>query len=240
MGGQPFKDGEEPEYRQNVGDDDVFASVVLDEDFVRSAEVHEPSAVERILAASQSRAETEAPRGPDDTGERDGYGDDLGEDEGRFDRSDYGGYTGLDSPYGHSAQGWNPAFDVEHEHGSDYGYARRAHRPGAAGPPARRRARRPYEGPHGAAPDGTGPYRGHARWQRPIAWVLAVVMGIGLVALALSAVHRSDGKREAPAPPPATSAVESRTPEVGEREGDLGAVPPVPAETGAPRAAVGG
>jgi hypothetical protein len=53
------------------------------------------------------------------------------------------------------------------------------------------------------------PYRGHVRWQRPVAWVLAVVMGLGMVALAFSAIHRSvSGERGEPSPPPVTNGLE--------------------------------
>ncbi|MGH3324185.1 MAG: hypothetical protein ACRDOV_07120 [Streptomyces sp.] len=245
--GQPFPDGEEPEYRHHGAADDEFASVVFDEDFVRSAAVHEPTAVERILAAAQSHAESETARGFED-----GYGygpggegefdpeldpdvdadldidmemdvdiDDDPDDEGRFDRSDYSEYvepadgdeTGHDGPYGpfgpHSPYGPHsphaaysssgpfgafghhrhpgPRFDVAEEHGSDYRPPFRTHRA----------APRPYGG-------------GHVRWQRPIAWLLAVVMGIGMLALALSAVYRgTSGQRQDPAPPPATSEADS-------------------------------
>lgn len=37
------------------------------------------------------------------------------------------------------------------------------------------------------------PYRGHARWHRTVAWVLAVLMGIGVVALTFAAVYRGAG-----------------------------------------------
>lgn len=70
------------------------------------------------------------------------------------------------------------------------------------------------QGPHadglGLYPYHTvGPYRSHVRWQRPVAWVLAVVMGVGVVAMAFSAVYRGAvSQRQAPTPPPATSDVE--------------------------------
>ncbi|MEV8564695.1 hypothetical protein AB0436_03750 [Streptomyces sp. NPDC051322] len=63
----------------------------------------------------------------------------------------------------------------------------------------------PY-GPHGGV---LRPYRGRARWHRPVAWLLALVMGIGMVALAFAAVYRgAASSRQDPAPPPATSGVE--------------------------------
>ncbi|MEV8108097.1 hypothetical protein AB0Q97_38395, partial [Streptomyces sp. NPDC088135] len=59
VGGRPFPDGWEPDDDRGGADED-FASVVFDEDFVRAAEIHEPTAVERLLAAAQARAEAEA------------------------------------------------------------------------------------------------------------------------------------------------------------------------------------
>ncbi|SCK17847.1 hypothetical protein [Streptomyces sp. WMMB 322] len=263
VGGQPFPDGEEPEYRYGAADEE-FAALVLDEDFVRSAAIHEPTAAERILAAAQSHAESETVRGfedgyaygpgaegdfgfdeddPDGTGDPDGPAgvgdlDDPDDDEGRFDRSDYTEYLdpadgdeydhyGPHEPYapygynpnsfgdsGHYApyqygrfvdfgqhdqygqyirfgvnRRYDPRFDLGEEHGSDH--------------------RRPGRGKHGAAPRGR-PYRGHMRWQRPVAWLLALVMGIGMVALALGAVYRGTSQqRQDPSPPPATTGVGS-------------------------------
>lgn len=276
VGGQPFPNGEEPEYRHHGAADDEFASVVFDEDFVRSAAVHEPTAVERILAAAQSHAESETARGFEDgfgygpgaESEFDVDAEELDEDdpenEGRFDRSDYteyvdladgdeyGPYDSYDSygPYNtygtYNAYGdpgqyesqfrqynqyehysqfgmyrrYDPRFELGEEHGSDY------RRPTSG--PSRR------SGKHSAA---ARAYRGHVRWQRPVAWVLAVVMGIGMVALALSAVHRGTSQqRQDPAPPPATTGVESSA---SDRHGAEGWAPPSPpgassAEAGAP------
>lgn len=213
LGGQPFADGEGPDNHHHGDADDEFAAVVFDEDFVRAAEVHEPTAAERLLAAAQSHAEREAARGremreagdpreeglfgqPDPDGDFGGDVDgDFGDfdDEGRFDRSDYA--DDEPEPYAHGyGYGADPAF----EHGSDYGYAEHAPGPGAA-----YGVGRPY-GRHGGE---LRPYRGYTRWQRPVAWVLAVVMGIGMVALAFSAVRGAGAQREEPAPPPATTGV---------------------------------
>jgi hypothetical protein len=242
VGGQPFPNGEEPEYRHHGAADDEFASVVFDEDFVRSAAVHEPTAAERILAAAQSHAESETARGFEDgygygpgaEGEFDLEVDELDEesdeedDEGRFDSSDYSEYLDLADgedyehygpyydPYGpYSTLGdttqfeqqfrqynqfehysqfgmyrrYDPRLELGEEHGSDYrgGYGR--------------------PGRHSAA---SRTYRGHVRWQRPVAWVLAVVMGIGMVALALSAIyHGTSQQRQDPTPAPATSGVDT-------------------------------
>ncbi|WP_406494051.1 hypothetical protein OG936_10275 [Streptomyces sp. NBC_00846] len=168
VGGRPFPDGWEPDDDRGGADED-FASVVFDEDFVRAAEIHEPTAVERLLAAAQARAEAEASRaraggGPlDDELPDEGYGQ-----GGAYDRG-----SAYDDPL-------DPDDDA-------YGTG-------------------PY-GRHGGA---LRPYRGAARWHRPVAWLLAVLMGIGMVALAFSAVYRnSSGNRQAPAPPPATTGVDS-------------------------------
>lgn len=267
VGGQPFPDGEEPEYHPGAADEE-FAALVLDEDFVRSAAIHEPTAVERILAAAQSHAESDTVRGfedgyvygpgaegefgldddPDGAADPDGLAgaddddpDDPDDDEGRFDRSDYTEYlepadgdeydhyeshgpyesyapyhfnstgdSGNYSPheYGRFAhydqydqygqyirfginRRYDPRFDLGDEHGSDF-------------------RRRPAHGKHSAASRRRRPYRGHARWQRPVAWLLALMMGIGMVALALGAVYRGTSQqRQDPSPPPATTGVDS-------------------------------
>ncbi|MGY1435707.1 SCO2584 family spore wall biosynthesis protein [Streptomyces reniochalinae] len=207
VGGQPFPDGEEPEYRDHGAADDEFASVVLDEGFVRAAQVHEPSAAERVRAAAQSHAEhteTDVPRVAEDglvygrgmaefpespygePPEDDAWDEDPDGDDDRFDRRD------LYAEYGPG--GLPPELEA-YEHGADFGYARGAHGSYAA---------------RGGAPR---PYRGHRSWQRPIAWVLAVVMGIGMVALAFSALYRGSSDRgEEPVPPPATTGVEPPEP----------------------------
>ncbi|MEU8682634.1 hypothetical protein [Streptomyces sp. NPDC048611] len=205
VGGKPFPDGEEPDEHHHGSHgkaDEEFASVVFDEEFVRSARIHEPSAVERMLAAAEARAEAEAARsgpgfGPD--------GDDVDETGPRRRRrgrepDDYDGYA----DYGEYDDG---------EYG-DY-------------PP-----HDPY-GPYGGA---LRPYRGGTRWHRPVAWVLAVVMGIGLVALAFSAVYRgSSGRPQNPAPAPASSGVDA--PVTGGPDGARTARPglPSPPSAEAPR-----
>ncbi|MFF2408997.1 hypothetical protein [Streptomyces sp. NPDC058092] len=168
VGGRPFPDGWEPDDDRGGADED-FASVVFDEDFVRAAEIHEPTAVERLLAAAQARAEAEASRARAGGGPPD---DDLS-DEGYGPGGAYGRASAYDDPL-------DPDDDA-------YGTG-------------------PY-GRHGGA---LRPYRGAARWHRPVAWLLAVLMGIGMVALAFSAVYRnSSANRQDPAPPPATTGVDS-------------------------------
>ncbi|MGW0963147.1 SCO2584 family spore wall biosynthesis protein [Streptomyces gelaticus] len=166
VGGRPFPDGWEPDDDRGGADED-FASVVFDEEFVRAAEIHEPTAVERLLAAAQARAEAEASRARAGGGPLD---EDLYE-EG----------------YGPGAYGRESAYDDPLDLDDD-GYG---------------------SGPYGRHGGALRPYRGAARWHRPVAWLLAVLMGIGMVALAFSAVYRnSSGSRQDPAPPPATTGVD--------------------------------
>jgi hypothetical protein len=173
VGGKPFPDDWEPDDDRGGADQD-FASVVFDEDFVRSAEIHEPTAAERVLAAAQARAQAEearavaAARAADDEflEAHDSY-------DGYLDRYGYG-YGPDGDPYG---------FGPEYAHGYPYG----------------------GHGPYGVYGGTLRPYRGRARWLRPVAWMLAVVMGVGMVALAFSAVYRSATRDEAP--PPATTGV---------------------------------
>ncbi|MCF6521672.1 hypothetical protein [Streptomyces sp. JJ36] len=181
VGGQPFPDGEEPDDGHHGDAEDAFAAVVFDEDFVRAAEVHEPTAAERILAAAQSHPDGEPPH-PYEEGHGYGPGGEQGGEpgDGRFGGPPFGGYD----------EGWGTT------HGYGYGpghaYGPYAYDPGL---------------PDGLDDDDPArPYRGHARWQRPIAWVLAVVMGVGMVALAFTAVYRgASGQRDEPAPPPTTT-----------------------------------
>ncbi|MFE5910890.1 hypothetical protein ACFQ6B_17635 [Streptomyces wedmorensis] len=164
VGGQPFQDGGDPDDRVDRGGaDEVYAAVVFDEDFVQAATIHEPTAVERLLAAAQARAEAEAARARAGVGAAD------------------------DDPY---EDGRDPV-------GLTY-------EPDDVGDDAS-----PY-GRHGGA---LRPYRGTARWHRPVAWILALVMGIGMVALAFSAVYRgAAANRDDQVPPPATTGVDTPKP----------------------------
>lgn len=121
-------------------DDDEFASVVLDEDFVRSALFHEPTAMERMLAVADG-----PPLPPGRPGRRRG--------EARV----------------------VPELDDDADLMPDELYA--------AG----------------------RPYRGTGRWHRPVAWALAVMMGIGVVALSFAAVYRGASSARQPAQPPQTT-----------------------------------
>ncbi|MFE9607358.1 hypothetical protein [Streptomyces sp. NPDC006012] len=155
VGGTPFPDGWEPDDDHDHGvSDEEFASVVFDEGFVRAAVVHEPTAVERLLAAAQARAEAseaEAGRAPA-RGER------------------------YDEAYGPDGPGFGHDRDLDDLDA--------------------------LEGRYGALGFGK-----HVRWHRPVAWVLAVLMGVGMIALAFAAVYRgaSSGNREHQVPAPAST-----------------------------------
>lgn len=171
VGGRPFPDGWEPDDDRGGADED-FASVVFDEDFIRSAEIHEPTAVERLLAAAQARAEAEAGTARSGGGALD---DDLHDD----------GY-GPGGAYGRE-RAFGDLYDPDHDDGRHEG----------------------DDGPYGRHGGSLRPYRGAARWHRPVAWLLALLMGIGMVALAFSAVYRGGaGNRQDQVPPPVTSGVD--------------------------------
>lgn len=119
MGGTPFPDGWEPDDDHDRGvSDEEFASVVFDEAFVRAAVVHEPTAVERLLAAAQARAEaSEAEaRRAHRRGER--YEDGFGPDDPRG--------------FGH-----DPELDDLDDAEELEGYERRYGAPGPYGKPTR-------------------------------------------------------------------------------------------------------
>jgi hypothetical protein len=135
--------------------------------------IHEPTAVERLLAAAQARAEAseaEARRAHS----RGARGDDERYDDG----------FGPDGPgdYGHDPD-LDDLDDTEVLEG----------RYGVPGPYGR----------YGRA------YGKQARWHRPVAWVLALVMGVGMVALAFTAVYRgASSGRQDQVPPPASTGLE--------------------------------
>lgn len=194
VGGRPFPDGWEPDDDRGGADED-FASVVFDEDFVKAAEIHEPTAVERLLAAAQARAEAEAARAGSGRGVHD------------------------DDPYD----------DGYATYGREQGYGENDFYPDDDG-----------SGPYGRHGGALRPYRGSARWHRPVAWVLALLMGIGMVALAFTAVYRgSAGNREDQVPAPATTGVDSSSSTGQDRAGDPSAsanfsAPAVPAPPAVP------
>jgi len=167
----PFPDGWEPDDdRDRGGADEEFASVAFDEAFVRAAAFHEPTAVERLLAAAQARAE-------------------AAEAEAR--RAHFRGARGDDERY---EDGFGPDGPGDFGHDPDLDdlddtefLERRYGTPGIYG-----RA-----------------YGKHTRWQRPVAWVLALVMGIGMVALAFAAVYRgASSNRQEQVPSPASTGLE--------------------------------
>nr|WP_189294249.1 hypothetical protein [Streptomyces cinerochromogenes] len=160
VGGTPFPDGWEPDDDHDHGvSDDEFASVVFDEAFVQAATVHEPTAVERLLAAAQARAEASEAEARRAHARGEHY-DDYGPDGTAF---------GQDQD--------DDELDDAHVLGDRHGVF--------------------------------GPYGKQVRWHRPVAWVLAVVMGIGMVALAFAAVYRggSSGTRDR-VPAPASTGLE--------------------------------
>ena len=159
VGGTPFPDGWDPDDDHDHGmSDEEFDSVVFDEAFVKAAVIHEPTAVERLLAAAQARAEAseaEARRA-----------------HARGERYDDG--------YNPDGPDFGPGTDLDDLDDTDV-----------------------LEDRYGAA----GTYGKHVRWHRPVAWVLALVMGIGMVALAFAAVYRgasSGGSRDQVPRPPST------------------------------------
>ncbi|GLX48676.1 hypothetical protein Shyhy01_16260 [Streptomyces hygroscopicus subsp. hygroscopicus] len=177
VGGTPFPDGWEPDDDHDRGvSDEEFASVVFDEAFVRAATVHEPTAVERLLAAAEARAEaSERARRARARGER--YDD---------------GYGGAD-PGADPDDDWDEPDDV---HALDRG---------------------PFDG-HGK----------QVRWHRPVAWVLAVVMGVGMVALAFAAVYRGTSSGTRDQLPPPTTTGQNQAPTAAPVRPEASAVPHLP------------
>lgn len=165
VGGTPFPDGWEPDDDHDHGmSDEEFDTVVFDEAFVKAAVIHEPTAVERLLAAAQARAEAseaEARRAL-----------------GRGDRYEEG--------YGPDGPDFGPGGELDDLDDTDV-----------------------LEDRYG----GTGTYGKHVRWHRPVAWLLAVVMGIGMVALAFAAVYRSasSGGSRDQMPRPSSTGLEQGT-----------------------------
>ncbi|MFJ4684863.1 hypothetical protein [Streptomyces sp. NPDC088789] len=163
VGGTPFPDGWMPDDDHDRGmSDEEFDAVVFDEDFVQAAAVHEPTAVERLLAAAEARAE-------------------ASEAEARRARRRGEPYDDLHGPYDFDGRrfGQDPELDeLDDPDGPDDHY-------------------------------GPGAYGKHIRWHRAVAWLLALLMGIGMIALAFAAVYRgASSGRQDPAPPPATTGVE--------------------------------
>ncbi|MFJ4678317.1 MULTISPECIES: hypothetical protein [unclassified Kitasatospora] len=145
------------------GADDEFATVVFDESFVRSAAVHEPSARERQLAAAEARLE------PEQAGAARSH-------EFTESAEFAGGSEALPLELRPLPGGLDEdRFYPDPWSGCDR-QERRTRR-------SRVRAFDPLRG-------GTVAQQ---RWHRPVAWVLALVMGVGLVALSVAAVYRGVG-----------------------------------------------
>jgi hypothetical protein len=187
VGGSPYPDGAD-----HGGADDEFATVVLDEAFVRSAAVHEPSARERQLAAAETRFEP-------DTGL-----------PGR-------GYEMTVSGEGLPLElRPHPSLDDDRLYPDPWSA------PGRAGRVARWRRRTRALG-YDPGRAGRGRYVAQQRWHRPVAWVLAVVMVVGVAAVAVAAIYRGAGG----------AADSPRRPETGTSRSESGAASPGASGAGA-------
>ncbi|WP_245766844.1 hypothetical protein [Streptomyces colonosanans] len=165
----PFHDGREPDDdRDRGGRDEEFASVVFDEAFVRAAVVHEPTAVERLLAAAEARAEAQEAQEAQEAEARRARAR-----RARADEDGFGSDEGREFGLGRELDDLDDLEILEGHYGARGGYGR------------------------------------GARWHRPVAWMLALVMGIGMVALAFTAVYRgaSSGRQE-PVPSPTRTGLE--------------------------------
>ncbi|MER8186344.1 hypothetical protein [Kitasatospora sp. NPDC094015] len=155
VGGSPYPDGAD-----HGGADDEFATVVFDEAFVRSAAVHEPSALERQLAAAEARFEPDA--------------------------------VGTGRGYELTTSGEGVPLELRpHPRGLDDD--RHFPDPWSGLDRSRRRSRRGRPARYGRPGSGRGRDVAQQRWHRPVAWVLAVVMGLGVVAVAVAAIYRGTG-----------------------------------------------
>lgn len=158
--GPEFPDGPDfPEFSE-----DELSSVVFDENFVRAASVHEPSATERGAAIDSAPAPTSA--APERT-------DKKVERAERADWFDDGTYPpdGEDPWRARTVSSPESLSQSAHAHAPTW----------FAGEPWARAARA-------------------TRWRRGVAWVLAVLMGVGVVAMAVTAVYRS-GSSQSPGTP---------------------------------------
>ncbi|MGP4111679.1 SCO2584 family spore wall biosynthesis protein [Streptomyces sp. 4N509B] len=227
VSGWPFADGEGPDGQERGAADEAFAAVVLDEDFVEAAAIHEPSAAERILYAALERAESEAAGEPPyhpEAGLDPGMADvgamgeaDQDDDEGRFDRSDYMRYLPEefredlrdvgDDRYDLGDE-FRDEYRDEYREEDDEGPGFPPHAP--YGVPAPRR----FAGRSSSLSAGSSsPRYAHStwrmtRWQRPVACVLAVVMGISVIALALIAIQRAGSSQRGDTTPGPASPVD--------------------------------
>ncbi|MFC8717009.1 hypothetical protein [Kitasatospora sp. NPDC057198] len=145
------------------GADDEFATVVFDESFVRSAAVHEPSARERQLAAAEARLE------PEQAGAARSY-----------EFTEHPEHVGGGEALPLELRPLPGGLDEDRFYPDPWSGRDRQERL------VRRSRLRAFD-----------PLRGgtvaQQRWHRPVAWVLALVMGVGLVALSVAAVYRGVG-----------------------------------------------
>ncbi|MEE1928402.1 hypothetical protein V1J52_09380 [Streptomyces sp. TRM 70351] len=108
------------------------------------------------------------------------------EAEAREDAYGYPGGDGYDETDGYGDQGGYGGWGAGGFHDDDDGHGRAAYAEWARDRSAR--------------------HRPPLRWHRPVAWLLAVVMGVGVLAAAFAAVSRGgSGQRDEPRPPPASS-----------------------------------
>ncbi|MQS08568.1 hypothetical protein [Streptomyces alkaliphilus] len=197
--GQPFPDGEGPDSPDHGAADKAFDALVLDEAFVAAARVREPSAAERSLAAALERAEREAAR---ERAEPFPDGDPLVYDHPFADPADPG--AAFPEPgFGHT---YGYGYGLGHGLFPDAG-ARVSGLGGVARPVGDGRRAGGGGGPDpvgAAARPPAPPARRPGRWQRPVACVLAVVMGLSVIAFALVSIDRDAGMGDPagePAPP---------------------------------------
>ncbi|WP_340561554.1 SCO2584 family spore wall biosynthesis protein [Streptomyces sp. GSL17-111] len=179
--GPPSFDDEGPDDRDH-GAENVFDAVVLDEDFIRAAVVHEPTAAERHRAAARARAEAEAAASREEARGHGGPEGGHGGPEGHPDDADDDGFSSRYPSYDYLDSEDDDPFDDD--------------------------AVRAHPNPHYAewAAGRSARHRAPVRWYRPVAWVLAVLMGVGAVAMALTAAQRgAPAQREEPRNPPAST-----------------------------------
>ncbi|MGC0311940.1 hypothetical protein [Kitasatospora acidiphila] len=188
LGGSPYSDG------ADHGDaDDEFATVVLDEAFIRSAAVHEPSARERQLAAAEARNEEPAGAGR------------------------------VREPGGELFDGM--PLELRPHPGSEDD---RIYTDPWVGSGLRLGRRRAVRWPGYGARSASRGQIAQQRWHRPLAWVLVIVMGVSLVAVAVAAVYRGAGNSPGRRPLIGTSGPATPAPTAA-RADPVGSAAPQPA-----------
>ncbi|GLW72216.1 hypothetical protein Kpho02_45150 [Kitasatospora phosalacinea] len=185
VGGSPYSDGAD-----HGGADDEFATVVFDENFVRSAAVHEPSALERQLAAAEARLE------PEQAGAARSYEFTESAEFGEF--AEFTEFAAGGEALPLELRPLPGGLDEDRFYPDPWSGCDRQER----------RTRRPRVRAFDPLRGGTVAQQ---RWHRPVAWVLALVMGVGLVALSVAAVYRGvgGGGQETPTRPSSGSSSQS-------------------------------